>query len=105
MADIHVKPEELVATGNRLDADVTALQHARTSLHGCALPAGAFGHIPGLSAHLDTTYRDHLDNTTECLQAATDGLDNVVKSLIATGNGFSQQDKAFADHLSSLCAD
>jgi hypothetical protein len=93
MSHLHVTPEELTATASSLDGRVQTLQGTRSQVHGATVPAGAFGRIPGLGPHIDQIYTQHVADSTEVLQEATDGLDSAVKSLQATALGFLELEK------------
>jgi hypothetical protein len=99
MAGLHVTPEELIANAKVLDGDVHSLRTESTKVHDCLVPAGAFGRIPGIGPHIDGLYVKHVNDSSEVLQKATDGLDDITKSLNATAESFLEMEKQMAGDL------
>ncbi len=105
MGTLHVRTEDLSATANSLDGRVQTLDGIRSEVFAAAVPAGAFGRIPGLGSHLDQVYTDHVTQSQEVLQEAKDGLGNAVQSLRATASGFDQLEQQTSEHLTSCVPD
>lgn len=99
MTHMQVTPEDLSAAAKSLDGKVTQLQGIHDTVESGILPAGAFGHLPGLSPHMDSVYSEHVSDTMHVMSRATEGLDATVRSLLATANGLLEMEKNTADHI------
>lgn len=102
MTELHLTPEDLIGTANTLDHQVTALQSLEHRVHECRVPSGAFGRIPGIGPHIDDIYEQHVSDSTDVVQKATDGLDHIVKSLHATAESFLQIERRMAQNLGKV---